>query len=92
MGVNMQFLASVHGCAAQAAVDGWRKRQIRPRRISNGDRKKNKNRRGCRQTEEERCRSVWRTDGGMHMTLAKCIDNGRKRANGARLRLLSWSC
>lgn len=40
MGVNMQFLASVHGCAAQAAVDGWRKRPIRPRRISNGDRKK----------------------------------------------------
>lgn len=57
------------------------------RRISNGDKIKKKTREQAKmQTDGGREDvGVLRTDGGMRMTPVKCIDNGRKCANGCRL-------
>lgn len=90
MGVKLQFLASVHGCAAQATVDGWRKRQRSPRWQQEGflmGRGKKTKRAGgdADRRRRRRCRSVLRADGGNRMTPAKCKDNGMKSANGCRL-------
>lgn len=80
MGVNMQFLAAVHGRAARAAL-GEKKaaRTKTTRRISNGDRKKNPREQEEMQTDGGREDvGVLRTDGGMHMSPQKRTDNERE--------------